>query len=62
MSRTKTISLGDVLKDPLAFFAAAKSKGSQQVDDEDGSFTLIYQKKNGKPDAREFLARGARRD
>lgn len=62
MSRSKAISLNEVLKDPIAFFAAAKSKGSQEVEDEEGSFTLTYQKKNGKPDAREFLARGGRRD
>ncbi len=62
MSRSKTILLDEVLKNPLAFFAAAKSNGAQHVEDEDGTFTLEYHERDSKPDAREYLARGGRSD
>ncbi len=60
MSRSKAILLDEVLKNPLKFFAAAKSKGAQQIQDDDGTFTLEYHKKDSKPDSREYLATGGR--
>ncbi len=59
MSRSNSFSLDEVIRDPRAFFAVAKSEGDQQVLDAEGIFTLSYQKRNEKPDAREFLAKGA---
>jgi hypothetical protein len=62
MSRSKPFSLDEVLRDPLAFFAVAKSEGDQQVPDAEGVFTLSYRKTDAKPDAREFLAKGGSRN
>lgn len=58
MSRPRVIALDEVLRDPVAFFHAARSEGQQEVRDADGTFIITYQKDSTKPDAREFLARG----